>query len=196
MIKELIKTIHLYHNNGWSPATSTNYSFIDENNKIWITRSGIDKSSVLESDFIQIDENGSYPKEDLKIKPSAETQIHCVIYKLFPKTKVILHSHGIYPNLLSSKMKSNFIFKGNEIQKGFFNVSTHLDTLKIPLLENSQDMFFFDKELNSRKSELKYNCFVIRNHGTYAWGATILDAKKHLETLDYLCQYEWNLISK
>lgn len=196
MIKDLIKTIRFYHNKGWSPASSTNYSFIDKNHKIWITRSGVDKSCVSEDDFISIDQNGKVLKANIKIKPSAETLIHCVIYKLFPETKVILHSHGIYPNLLSSKMKNEFFFKGNEIQKGFLGVTTHLDSLRIPVLDNNQDMLFFEKELKMRKLELNHHCFAIRNHGTYAWGKNILEAKKHIETLDYLCQFEWNLISK
>jgi methylthioribulose-1-phosphate dehydratase len=195
MINDLIKTIRSYHNRGWSPATSTNYSFIDENFKIWITRSGVDKSIVSENDFIQIDVNGILLIEDINIKTSAETQIHCAIYKLFPNTKVILHSHGIYPNLLSSKMKNQFVFEGNEIQKGFNGITTHLGMVRIPILDNNQNMQFFEKELNLRKLELNHHCFSIRNHGTYAWGVSILEAKKHLETLDYLCQYEWNLIS-
>ena len=57
IIQELIETIKVYNLKGWSPATSTNYSFIDENNQMWISRSGIDKSIISEIDFIPIDEN-------------------------------------------------------------------------------------------------------------------------------------------
>ena len=34
IIEELIQTISTYHSWGWSPATSTNYSFVDETSKI------------------------------------------------------------------------------------------------------------------------------------------------------------------
>lgn len=105
IIQELIETIKIYNLKGWSPATSTNYSFIDENNKIWISRTGIDKSTIAEIDFIPIDENDYFTGNNLTFKPSAESAIHLFIYKLFPETKIILHSHGLYPVLLSSVKK-------------------------------------------------------------------------------------------
>ena len=196
VIKELIQTISTYHAWGWSPATSTNYSFIDETCKLWITKSGIDKSIITNKDFISIDLDNNILSKNFKGSTSAETLIHCTIYKLFPETKVILHSHGLYPNLLSSQSKNELIFNGHEIQKGFQGEISHLNNVKIPIIENNQEMIFFEKELHLRKSELLYSCFVIRNHGTYAWGRNILEAKRHLETLDYLCKYEWNLINK
>ena len=52
IIEELIQTISTYHSWGWSPATSTNYSFVDETSKIWVTISGIDKSRITKKDFI------------------------------------------------------------------------------------------------------------------------------------------------
>ena len=191
VIQELIETIKVYNLKGWSPATSTNYSFIDENKQMWISRSGIDKRLISENDFIPIDINGHFIGENLAINPSAETPIHTSIYKLFPEANVILHSHGLYPVLLSSIKKNYFEFEGIELQKGFDGVDSHLSTVKIPIFENSQDMSFFDKELFSRKSELIHHCFVISKHGTYAWGKNLFEAMRHLETLDYLCQFEW-----
>ena len=114
----------------------------------------------------------------------------------FPETKIILHSHGLFPVLLSSVKKNYFEFQGNEIQKGFDGEVSHLSKLRIPLFDNSQDMSFFEKELCSRKSEILHSCFAISKHGTYAWGKNLFEAKRHLETLDYLCQLEWNLIQK
>jgi methylthioribulose-1-phosphate dehydratase len=151
---------------------------------------------ISEIDFIPIDENGYFTGNNLTFKPSAETAIHLFIYKLFPENKIILHSHGLYPVLLSSVKKNYFEFQGNEIQKGFDVEVSHLSKLRIPLLENSQDMSFFEKELWFRKSEILHSCFAISKHGTYAWGKNLFEAKKHLETLDYLCQLEWNLTQK
>ena len=196
IIQELIETIKAYNLKGWSPATSTNYSFIDENMQMWISRSGIDKRLISENDFIPIDKNGHFIRENPAIYPSAETLIHTSIYKLFPETKVILHSHSVYPVLLSSIKKNYLEFEGIELQKGFKGVDSHHTTIKIPVFDNSQDMSFFEKKLFSHKSELIHYCFVISKHGTYAWGNTLFEAKKHLETLDYLCQFEWFINQK
>ena len=118
MKEQLVETIRFYNQKGWSPATSTNYSF-RENGQIWVTRSGIDKSQITEKDFITVNNHGESIGKFAQIKPSAETQIHCDIYSLFPDAKVILHSHGIYPVLASSRLNDFIQLEGFEIQKGF-----------------------------------------------------------------------------
>ncbi|MFY7667369.1 MAG: methylthioribulose 1-phosphate dehydratase [Crocinitomicaceae bacterium] len=192
--EELAKVIRDYNLKGWSPATSTNYSFKDELNQIWVSRSGVDKSEFKSDDFIKINSRGEAIEEFFNIKPSAETLIHCFIYQMFPETKVILHSHGVNPVIISTIEKSEVSFEGFEIQKGFEGQQTHLNKIKIPIFENSQEMTFFEKELVYKQSQLSNHCFIIRKHGTYAWGKTLFDAKRHLETLDYLCECKLKMI--
>ena len=188
--KELAVIIQSYNSKGWSPATSTNYSF-KEDNQIFVSRSGIDKSQFSENDFIEVDDKGN--SRNLAIKPSAETLIHCVLYDLFPETRVILHAHSVYSVLNSQKYDSEIIFEGYEIQKGFKGQTTHLNQVSIPILENSQDMIEFSKWMKERKSEFGNHCFIIKNHGVYAWGENLFEAKRHLETLEYLLEINWRL---
>jgi methylthioribulose-1-phosphate dehydratase len=192
MKEQLVKTIRFYNQKGWSPATSTNYSF-RENDQIWVTRSGIDKSQITEKDFITVNNIGELIGEFAQIKPSAETQIHCDIYSLFPDAKVILHSHGIYPVLASSRLNDFIQLEGFEIQKGFQGQVTHDSSVRIPIFENNQDMGFFSEQLRLRQDELSNACFIIKKHGTYAWGKDLFEAKRHLETLDYLCECWWEM---
>ena len=72
-------TCKRYHQKGWSPATSTNYSFRleDDLNKIYVSKSGIDKSQFTENDFMEVDFDGKPYPEFEGIRPSAETLIHC-----------------------------------------------------------------------------------------------------------------------
>src|SRR5574343_1249166 len=100
--EQIAETIRHYNAKGWSPATSTNYSFKDENGTIWVSRSGVDKSQFAANDFITVDSTGLACGDFFGMKPSAETLIHCVLYELFPETKVILHSHSVYPVLISA----------------------------------------------------------------------------------------------
>jgi ribulose-5-phosphate 4-epimerase/fuculose-1-phosphate aldolase len=44
--------------------------------------------------------------------------------------------------------------------------------------------------LNFRITQILYT-FLMRKHGTYAWGRNLFEAKRHLESLEYLCQCEW-----
>lgn len=190
--QQLAQTIRSYHQKGWSPATSTNYSFY-ENGQIHVSKSGRDKSQFTEDDFMLVDAQGNPGKGFEDVKPSAETLIHCVLYDLFPTTKVILHAHSVYAVLNSQKYESEILFEGYEIQKGFQGQTTHDTQISIPILDNTQDMKEFTLWLRSSAHLLGNHCLVIRNHGTYAWGESLFDAKRHLETLEYLLEINWKL---
>lgn len=186
--KQIAETIRIYHSRGWSPATSTNYSFKDEFNTIWVSRSGIDKSQFSEDDFITVNSDGIATGEFASLKPSAETLIHCVLYDLFPETKVILHSHSVYPVIISALNASQVTFEGFEIQKGFAGQTSHNTSVSIPIFDNTQDMYELKGVLINAESQLKHHSFILRKHGTYAWGRNLFEAKRHLETLEYLCE--------
>jgi methylthioribulose-1-phosphate dehydratase len=190
---ELAETIRHYNLKGWSPATSTNYSFKDDLGLIWVSKSGIDKSQFHSNDFITITNEGVSCGEFEGLKPSAETLIHCAIYELFPESTVILHSHSVYPVVLSSLLSDKLIVKEYEIQKGFEGQVSHENALEIPIFDNSQDIKAFAKTLINSKSKLQNHSFIMRKHGTYAWGRNLFEAKRHLESLEYLCQCEWML---
>lgn len=193
MKASLVQLIRTLNARGWSPATSTNYSFIDENQQCWVSRSGVNKADFTEQDFMSIDANGVGSGMFHGIKPSDETQIHLWIYRNFPRAKVVLHSHGKYPVLISQFNEHFFPVQGYELQKGFKGCTSHLESLQIPIIDNHQDMTALCAELDTRHPDIQQHCFIIAGHGTYAWGETIFDAQKHLETLDYLCECEFLL---
>lgn len=189
--EQIAETIRSYHQRGWSPATSTNYSFLDETNTIWVSRSGVDKSQFSSEDFITVDNNGIATGKYAGVKPSAETLIHCVLYELFPETKVILHSHSVFPVLMSNMYQNEVPFEGYEVQKGFAGETTHEATVRIPVFDNTQDMVDFAQTLRSNQAIIKHHSFIMRKHGTYAWGTSLFEAKRHLETLEYLSEIHY-----
>jgi methylthioribulose-1-phosphate dehydratase len=188
--REMAETIRFYNSKGWSPATSTNYSFKDLDKNMWVSRSGVDKSKFNENDFITVNSDGQPTGQFVGLKPSAETLIHCVIYSFFQTSQVILHSHSVNPVVLSRVAGNHLVVSGFEIQKGFAGCETHDTHISIPIFENSQEMDEFAAWMKERVDELKYHCFIIRGHGTYAWGKDLFEAKRHLETLEYLCHCE------
>lgn len=188
---QLAETIRHYNSKGWSPSTSTNYSFRDDEGTIWVSRSGVDKSQFHSDDFITVNRDGLSIGEFEGMRPSAETLIHCTLYDLFPDTEVILHSHSVYPVLLSRDIEESVSFEYYEIQKGFEGQITHENKIEIPVFDNLQDMAEFNAGIRQNAARINNHCFIIRGHGTYAWGRNLFEAKRHLETLEYLCQCEW-----
>ena len=185
---QLAKTIRSYHRKGWSPATSTNYSFRKSADipAFFVSRSGIDKSKFDPYDFIEVDFDANPTFHFKGSKPSAETLIHGVIYDLFPSTTIVLHSHSVNSVLISEFFDKEITFEGYEIQKAFPGQTTHDNKLHFPILDNSQDMVAFSKVMREHGTELKNQVFLIRKHGFYAWGDNLLDAKKHMEAFEYL----------
>jgi methylthioribulose-1-phosphate dehydratase len=92
--------------------------------------------------------------------------------------------------LISKKNDRFFTVENYELQKGFAGVKTHDCRIEIPIFDNAQDMSHFEQVITERHSEIQQHCFIIRQHGTYAWGENLFAAKRHLETLDYLCECE------
>ena len=195
MKKELAEVIRAYHQKGWSPATSTNYSFRleDDLNKIYVSKSGIDKSQFTENDFMEVDFEGKpYPEFD-GIRPSAETLIHCKLYQLFPEMRCVVHSHSIYSVLHSAVNQDSVSLEGYEVLKGFEGIKTHEVKVELPIFDNDQNMINFSKILEVHKDRLSIPAFIMRKHGTYAWGRNLFEAKRHLETAEYLLEVEWKL---
>ena len=189
---QLAKTIRSYHQKGWSQATSTNYSFRKSADvpSFYVSRSGVDKSNFEPNDFIEVDFHGNPTFYFEGSKPSAETLIHGVLYDLFPSTTIILHSHSINSVLISEFFDREITFEGYEIQKAFPQQTTHENKLHFPIFDNSQDMVAFSKVMRQHQDELKNKAFLIRKHGFYAWGDTMLEAKRHLEAFEYLLEIE------
>lgn len=193
----LTQLIRWINSCGWSPGTSTNYSFLhpELDDIIVVSKSGIDKAVFCSDDFMHVNLRGEPTNIYTEHKPSAETLIHTTIYKLFPKTKCILHTHSRASTLLSFlQLDYGFLkFSGYEILKGLPNVSTHRTSVKIPIFENDQDMVRFSKMLPTYAVSLENSAFLMEKHGIYVWGETLEEAKRHLEIYEYLLDLELTL---
>jgi methylthioribulose-1-phosphate dehydratase len=196
--EELAAAIRSWHHKGWSPATSTNYSFRLEEDPgtIYVSRSGIDKSQFFAADFMEVDLQGKAKEGFEHLRPSAETLIHCTLYMLFPETQCIVHSHSVYSVLHSAVQETAIPFEGYEVLKGYDGIQTHETAVDLPVFDNTQDMVAFSETLVREKARLTIPAFVMRKHGTYAWGINLFEAKRHLEVTEYLLECEWKLASR
>lgn len=196
--QQLAQVIRAYHQKGWSPATSTNYSFRlpDNPGMLVVSRSGIDKSLFSASDFMEVDMQGKALPGFEGIRPSAETLIHCKLYQMFPEMRCIVHSHSVYSVLQSMKKREAVELSGYEVLKGFEGISTHETTVQLPIFDNTQNMADFSETLEKEKHRLTVPAFIMRQHGTYAWGRNLFEAKRHLETAEYLFEVDWKFGEK
>ncbi len=185
-VAEIINAGKRLDSMGLAPATSGNYSIRLNEHEIAITRSGAHKGFLDETDIMRVDSQGN-PLED-KV-PSAETLLHCSLYKLFPHTRAILHTHSIGATALSRMTKSNaLILKGYEMLKAYDGVDTHDTAVHLPIFDNTQDI----ETLSALTEKTLKNepAYIIRNHGIYGWGADMNEAMRVIEATEFMISCE------
>lgn len=188
----LVEAIRFFSKKGWTPATSSNFSFRENTSNIVISRSGVDKSKFAVNDLIQIDNDGKVLKPAGE-KSSAETLIHCCIYKSFPHINCVLHTHSVNGTVMSRMYKNNgnVIFKNYEVLKAFEGVKTHDVEIELPVFPNTQDMEEFREWMEDYFSQHGFtHGLLIEGHGLYTWASSIDAAKRQIEAFEFLMDCE------
>ncbi|MCB1607052.1 MAG: methylthioribulose 1-phosphate dehydratase [Xanthomonadales bacterium] len=179
---------------GWIPATSGNFSLRMDADHVAVTASGCNKACLTPQEILVVDLQGK-PLSAVG-KPSAETELHTQIYRRFPQIGAVLHTHSLNQTLASRVFAADgrLEIAGYELLKAFSGYATHEDHIVIPVFANSQDMgelgSAIDRYLAHRPIS---HAYLIDGHGAYAWGATMADARRHLDALEFLLTCELEL---
>jgi len=189
-LEHLVAACHWIGAKGWAPATGGNMSVRQDAEYCLLSASGKDKGSLTRDDFIQVGiATNSVPSGR---KPSAETGLHTLIYRLFPQAGAVLHTHTVNSTVLSRVEKgSALLLSGYEMQKTLAGQETHLNTVAIPLFDNDQDIDALAQRIAAFAADtpLQYG-FLLRGHGLTCWGKDVNEARRHLEGLEFLFECE------
>lgn len=169
-----------------APATAGNYSMRLDDGSVAITVSGAHKGRLDSDQVMRVSPRGE--SLDGK-KPSAETLLHCLIYRLDPSAGAVLHTHSVSGTVLSMATPGDaIVLEGYELLKAFPGTGTHDVVVAMPLVDNSQDMAALAAELEPRLRALDpiLPAFYIRGHGLYAWGPTMAAAEMIVEASEFL----------
>lgn len=177
------------------PATSGNLSARLTEDRFLVTVSGKHKGHLTEMDFVPIQLDFDTPLQDqtsLQVlenqKPSAETWVHSILYRLNPALRFILHTHSAYSTVLSRVTQGKAIeFEGYEMQKALTGIKTHEGKVSIPIFKNTQDMHALAQEIEEywQKKPIQWG-LLVKGHGLYAWGESEAEVRRHIEGLEFL----------
>jgi methylthioribulose-1-phosphate dehydratase len=156
--------------------------------RIAVSASGLDKAGLRADDFILVDAAGLPVPPDLR-KPSDETALHLAVYRL-TGAGCVCHGHPAHAVAMSLKAGDAIEVSGIEMQKAFAGTRTHQCTRRMPVIDNSQDMAELSLRLQSALNP-EVPAVIVRGHGVYAWGRTVAEAGRHLETVEWLCRVLW-----
>ncbi|WP_420916516.1 methylthioribulose 1-phosphate dehydratase [Paenibacillus thiaminolyticus] len=156
-----------------------------------ITASGEDKSVHTTEDFLFVAEAGQ-PCEATRLQPSAETLIHCKIYRL-TGAGAIFHIHTVFNNIVSEIYgdEGYIPVQGVELIKAFdiWEENTRID---IPVVPNYAHIPSIVPCIRAKLNPAIPG-IVLRNHGIYAWGANCFEAKRHLEAFEFLFEHVYRM---
>lgn len=172
---------------GWALGTSGNFSAVVSRRplRLAITASGHDKRTLRASHILTVDKDG---KALGRGRPSAETLLHVTIARA-RGAGAIVHTHSVHSTMLSDVHgdAGGFHIHGYEMLKGLDGVTSHEHQEWIPILENDQDMPRLAKVLEKTLADHpRAHAVLLRRHGLYTWGATLAEAERHVEILEFL----------
>lgn len=192
-ISELIEIGRILHSRGWLPASGGNLSVRLEDGTVLITTSGSHKGHLTREDFVNVDLDGRVIGSAKK--PSAETLLHLLVYRIFPEVRSVLHVHSLNSTLISRISPGNVTLEGYELLKAFDGISTHNTSTVVPVFDNSQDMIELSHSVEKRLMAEPAYGFLLKSHGLYTWGRSIREAYIRLEAFEFLFECELRLKS-
>lgn len=189
--EQLIAAGRFIDSKGWVPATSGNFSARLADGNIAITVSGRHKGRLQADDIMLIDNCGR--SLDGK-KPSAETLLHTSIYQRYPDVQAVLHPHSVNATLTARLFQDEIVLEDYELLKALPGIDTHESRIVVPIFANDQDI----PRLAAKVEQYldvhgDIHGYIIAGHGFYTWGASVDDALRHLEALEFLFDIEIRL---
>ncbi len=186
--QSVITTGRRAYQRGWLPATSGNLSVRAENGEIAITRTGVDKGSLLLLDILR-------QPLDQALLPgsSAEAALHLRLYADHADIGAVFHVHSLLSSVLGrlNVTQGHILLQGWEMQKALAGVVTHESRVLLPVFANSQDIHTLSSVIAKSRVQAVPDAvlapgYVLAGHGIYAWGSDAAQAWRHLEALDSL----------
>jgi methylthioribulose-1-phosphate dehydratase len=179
-----------YSGMGWMRGSSGNLSLVLRRDplRLAVTRSGVDKGELAAHDVVVVDEAGAVAPEepDAAARPSAEAGLHGRIARVSGAGAVV-HLHVLAPVLAARRWPGGIALRDTEMLKGLGR-GAHGDEVLVPVVPNDQDMGrlgdAFERGYGAATPAL-----VQADHGIYAWGRDLLQARHRAECLEWTVRY-------
>ena len=169
---------------GWVAATAGNFSVRLDAAHALLTRSGVDKGAIGTEHVAAVPLAGPVPAG-----MSAETPLHLARYRADAGVGAVVHVHTVAATVLSrADLAAGFVrFSGFEMQKALSGETTHDGVVDLPVFANDQDTDALAAAIEARLDGVtRVPGYLLAGHGLYAWGATMADARRHLEGFEFL----------
>jgi L-fuculose-phosphate aldolase len=170
---QIILIINRIYKKGLTTTSGGNLSIIDEEGKIWITPSAVDKGSLTPRDIICLHPDGTIEGPH---KPSSELPFHKAIYEIRPDIKSVVHAHP--PALVSfsivRKVPDTRIIPQAQQVCGPIGYARY----KLPGSVQLGDQI-------AQEFAKGFNSVIMENHGTVVGGGNLIEAYERFEAMEF-----------
>ena len=178
------------HARGWALGTSGNMSAVVglDPLRVAITPSGVDKGRLVPEQILEID--GGARRVQGEGRPSDEAEIHLAVVRA-RGAGAVLHTHSVWSTLLSEARAAagGVAIEGYEMLKGLEGIRTHEHREWLPIVENRQDWAAGAPSVRAAlEAHPDAHGLLLRGHGLYTWGRDLVQARRHLEVLEFLLE--------
>lgn len=192
----LLRVREEYAVRGWFPASSGSLSvrvgrYTPDRFVFAVTADGetntpseLSAASSPPAGVLFVDASGA-PCEPTRLKPCADMPIHARIYRM-TGCGAIIHVHTVFNNVLSEFFgeEGGIPLQGNELLKSL-EIWEAAAEIRVPILPNVAELPAILKRIPSGL-DTRVPALLLQNHGIYAWGANIAEAKRRLEALEFM----------
>jgi methylthioribulose-1-phosphate dehydratase len=181
---------------GWMRGTSGNLSVTLTRDPLHlaVTGSGLDKGELTAEDFVIVGRAGERTEGlgGSGHRPSAEAGLHARIARVTGAGAVV-HVHALAAVVAAHHWSTGVELRDLEMLKGLGHLA-HNETVIIPVVQNSQDMVelgdaFEAVYVPATDTVAEVPVVLVANHGMYAWGADLHQARWHAELIEWLLRF-------
>ena len=170
--EEVCEICHLLYQRGYVVSNDGNVSLRAEEGKILITPSGVGKGRMTPEMLVVCDLEGNVLEGERY--PSSESKMHLMIYRERADVMSVVHAHPPVSTAFAicrRPLKERYL---SEMVAGLGEVPvTEFAMLSTNEVAESVRPFVHD-----------HNAVLLANHGSLAWGHTLLSAFDRLETVE------------
>lgn len=190
----LVQAARDFHQRGWMAGTAGNMSVRIDANSFWLTASGKPKGMLENIDFVKMSIDGVLLDKLVEgNRPSAESSIHEVIYRLFPDVGACLHVHSVDAYLATRRFataQGKMLLPNIEMIKGF-DVWEQEPDVELDVFDNFLEVTRISENIEQKFSAQppSISALMIKDHGITVWGNDLQQAYNRVEILEFIMSF-------
>jgi len=172
------------YDQGLTTLTGGNLSVMDSEGVMWVSPTGIDKSSLVRDDIVRVYPNGQI---EGKHRPTSEYRIHKRIYEVQPEIKAIVHAHP--PALVAMSA-------AHMLPAPMLTLGTYKAFPKIGLAQYAMAGTLRLVDCVGEAFEKGHDAAILKNHAAFLGSPIdLFDACRRFEQMEFAAHMQMNALA-